>query len=655
MHPIIQTRIPVRTSLARLKRKANLGRRRLIVFLIAVVLLLSAGWAAPTQSPQVDSDAILNHLNAAISWYRHVASVDVTAGQPSDELYLENARNSAGQALQLAFQAALAQVALAPKDNSNAANQGAGSNDQASSDQQYGIAKAVADITDRIAQTQSQLQDLNQQIETARGKKREELLSQHEALQGQLDLDKMVQDALSKVANVSNNENGGSGLARQIHQLKQTVPEVFAPPSSKKEASTSSGQGAKSNGAQSSGLFGQTAILLSQMRDMHDIDQLMSETMRLRNTVNKLDSPLRDSLKSLIGQGQEFVSQPPTADPAQIAERRKNFEALTAQFKQISAAAVPLRQEIVLLDECHGDLVEWRNSIAAEYGRVLRSLLTRVAAIFVALLFVFFLSEIWRRATYRYIHESRRRRQLMLIRRFVTGLLMAVVIAMGFISEFSSLATFAGFLTAGIAVALQTVILSIAAYFFLIGKYGVRVGDRITVSGVTGDVIDVGLVRLYLMELSGTGIDLYPTGRVVVFSNSVMFQATPFFKQLPGTAYAWHELAITLAPDTNHAMAEQKLLDVVNSVYLRYKHSIDRQHALVERLIDSPILAPTPKAQLQFTDAGLEFVVRFPVEIPHAAGIDDEMTRKLMEAIGSEPELKAAVAGSPKLRAPIKA
>ena len=638
--------------MARSKRKASSGHSRFIVFLIAVVSLLSMGWAATSPSPPVDEAAILNHLNAAIGWYRHVASLDVTAGQPSDELYLENARNSASQALQLAFQAALAQAALAPQQ-SGGPNSSAGSADQGAADQQPGIAKAASDTADRISQTQSQLQDLSQQIETARGKKRQELLSQRDALQEQLDLDKMIQEALQKIASVSNNENGGSGLAKQINQLKQTVPEVFAPASSK--ASTSSGQSSKSSSAESSGLFGETSTLFSQMRDMRDIDQLMSETMRLRATANSLDTPLRDSLKSLIQQGRALVNQPPSPDPKQITERQKNFAMLTTQFKQVSAAAVPLRQEIVLLDECHGDLLEWRNSIDAEYVRVLRSLLTRVAAIFIALLFVFFLSEIWRRATYRYIHESRRRRQLMLIRRFVTGFLMAVVIAMGFISEFSSLATFAGFLTAGIAVALQTVILSVAAYFFLIGKYGVRVGDRITVSGVTGDVIDVGLVRLYLMELSGTGIDLYPTGRVVVFSNSVMFQATPFFKQLPGTAYAWHEVAITLAPDANHAAAEQKLLDIVNSVYAKYQHSIDQQHALVERLIDSPVSTPTPKAHLQFTDTGLEFVVRYPVEIPHAAEIDDQMTRMLIEAIAGDPELKAAVSGSPKLRAPIKA
>jgi small-conductance mechanosensitive channel/TolA-binding protein len=641
--------------LARSKWKASSARRGLIVFLFPVLVLLSAGWAQQTQPPQVDSDAILNHLNAAISWYRHVATLDATAGQPSDALYLQNARSSASQALQLAFQSALAEAALAAKAKGNGGNQGAGSNDQGGSDQQQGIAKDVAQAADRVTQAQSQIENLNQQIEDARGKKREELTSQRDALQGQLDLDKMIQDALQRVANVNNNENGGSALAKQINQLKQTVPEVFAPASFKNDGSSSNGQGSKSSSAESSGLFGKTSILFGQMSDMHDIDQLMSETMHLRSTADKLDTPLRESLKSLIRQGRDFVNQPPTADPAQIAERRKRFEALTTQFKEVSAAAVPLRQEMVLLDECHGELLEWRNSIGTEYGRVLRSLLTRVGLIFIALLCVFFLSEVWRRATYRYIHETRRRRQLMLIRRVVTGFLMAVVIAMGFISEFSSLATFAGFLTAGIAVALQTVILSVAAYFFLIGRYGVRVGDRITVGGVTGDVIDVGLVRLYLMELSGTGIDLYPTGRVVVFSNSVMFQAAPFFKQLPGTAYAWHEVAIALAPDTNHALAEQKLLEVVNSVYSKYQHDIDRQHALVERLIDAPVAAATPKAQLQFTDTGLEFVVRYPVEIPRAAEIDDEMTRKLTEVIAGEPELKAAVSGSPKLRAPIKA
>jgi small-conductance mechanosensitive channel len=645
----------MRNDLPRLAREARFGWQRLTIFLLALALTAPVGWtqAATSPAPAPDSADILGHLNAAISWYRHVAGLDITAGQPSDTLYLENARNSASQALQLAFEASQAEAALLKQERKANDASAAGPNSSAAANQQDSIANSITSTNDRIGQTQSQLDDINKQLGSVRGDKRQQLLSQRDALQGELDLDKMILDALQKISSTRLNENGGSGLPGQINQLKQSVPEVFAVV--KKGTSASVVQVSKSSRAQGSGLFGQATILFGQMSDVHDIDQLMSEIEQLRNTAEKLDSPLRDSLKSLIQQGREIVNQPATSDAAQIAAMRQKFESLTTQFKQLTAVTVPLRQEMILLDECRGDLLEWRHSIETEYGRVLRSLMERVAAILIALTFVFVLSDVWRRATYRYVRDTRRRRQLMLIRRFVTLFLMAVVVALGFISEFSSLATFAGFITAGIAVALQTVILSVAAYFFLIGRYGVRVGDRLTVSGVTGDVIEIGLVRLYLMELSGTGIDLYPTGRVVVFSNSVMFQATPFFKQLPGTAYAWHEVAVTLAPEGNHAAVEQKLLNVVNSVYSEYRDSIDRQHSLVEQTLDAKIAAAEPKAQMSFGDTGAEFTVRYPVEIPRAAEIDDKIARMLMEAIAGDAELKAAVTGSPKLRAAIKA
>ena len=603
------------------------------------------------QSTPLDSNAILGHLNQAIGWYRHLAALDVTAGQPSDTLYLENARNSAAQALQYAFQAATAQAALLAGEDHNGGS-GAGGN-SSTNDQQQNIAKAVTDVANRIDQTQAQIQDLNQQIAKASGKERDQLTAQRDALGGELDLEKTIQDALQKISSVSTNpEAGGGTLAAQINQLKQSVPEVFA---TKKESTVFSGQSSKSSRAENSGLFGKTSILFGQMREIHNINLVIAETSRLRSTAEKLDAPLRERIKALVQQGRSIVNQPSSTDPKQIAATRGQFESLITEYKQAAAAAVPLRQEITLLDDCTGDLVEWRGSISNEYAQVLRSLLTSVVGILVALAFVYFLSYVWRRATYRYIHDVRRRRQLTLIRRVVVGLLMALVIVAGFISEFSSLATFAGFITAGIAVALQTVILSVAAYFFLIGRYGVRVGDRVTIANVTGDVIEVGLVRLYVMEMAGTGIDLYPTGRVVVFSNSVMFQAAPFFKQLPGTAYAWHEIAVTLTPEADLSLVERKLVDAVNSVFEQYRHNIDHQHALVERILDTSIAAPVPIGKVQFSDTGPEFVVRYPVEIQHAAEIDDQITRKLMETIHGDQQLKAAVSASPKLRAAIKA
>src|SRR5262249_24970423 len=182
-----------------------------------------------------------------------------------------------------------------------------------------------------------------------------------------------------------------------------------------------------------------------------------------------------------------------------------------------------------------------------------------------------------------------------------------------------------------------------------------RVGARISVSGVTGDVIDVGLVRLYLVELAGTGIDLYTTGRVVMFSNSVLFQAgTPLFKQIPGTEYAWHEVVVPLNSGSNYKLVQDKLYSGVNEVYEKYRSGIEGQIGSIERRLEVQLKAPVPEAKLQFADAGLEFVVRYPVDIRRASEIDDQVTRTVLSLLDKEAELKAAVSGSPKIRAAIK-
>jgi small-conductance mechanosensitive channel len=262
---------------------------------------------------------------------------------------------------------------------------------------------------------------------------------------------------------------------------------------------------------------------------------------------------------------------------------------------------------------------------------------------------------VWRRVTFRYVADLRRRRQFLVLRRIVIGFCMGIVLVLGFVSEFSSLATFAGFITAGLAVGLQTILLSVAAYFFLVGRWGIRVGDRITVAAVTGEVVDVGLVRLYLMELAGTGVDLYPTGRVVVFSNSVLFQpTTPLFKQLPGSEYIWHEVAVALNPGGKYDLVAAQLMAAVGAVHLDYKDELQRQLGNAERRMDIPLRAPEPHGQLQYSDAGLEYVVRYPVGLRQASEIDEKITRKLLQMVQQQADLQASLSGFPKIRAVVK-
>jgi small-conductance mechanosensitive channel len=285
---------------------------------------------------------------------------------------------------------------------------------------------------------------------------------------------------------------------------------------------------------------------------------------------------------------------------------------------------------------------------------MLVTVLTRVGLILASIAIIFGLAEAWRRLTFRYIHDPRRRRQFLIMRRFVMGFFICLVIILGFVSEFSSLATFAGFVTAGIAVGLQTVLLSVAAYFFVVGRYGIRVGDRITIAGVTGDVIDLGLVRFYLMEYAATGVELFPTGRIVVFSNSVLFQATtPLFKQLPGAHYTWHEIVLPVGQGADHELLQKNLYSAVESVFKEHSQEQEWQRALDSQM-DIAVKAPAPEQRLQFSDNGAELVIRYPVDLHRAPEIDDKITRALLEAISKNEKVAGSVTGTPKIRPTVK-
>jgi small-conductance mechanosensitive channel len=660
--------MPIRTRFdePHLNLKLRTAARIILACLILCAGLAPAALVNADDQPAVSSDAIIRHLSAVISWYLDSTTKVQPPGFASDAIYQGDARTLAEQAVRLAFDSARATVPIVNAQGQQPAADDDGQPAQGAT-QSQNLAQFKAKTSAHLADLQAQLDSVNKQLATASPRARAALQNQRDNLQGQIELNSAILDSVGKLLTFIENGNDtpGEGLQGSINALARSVPEVFslAPTNQKAENKpaaqvTPAATQTQAAAPRSNGLIGEAGALYTEMTSLREIDQLANETQNLRDIADALRQPLRNAMKATIQQSTALESQPQAsgANPTQTASLKPQYDALAARFKSLSAALVPLSQEVVVLDQSKANLLEWRRSITRQSGYALRALLLHVGTIVVALGLVLLLSEVWRRATFRYIPDVRRRRQFLTIRRFVVGFLMGIVLILGFVSEFSSLATFAGFVTAGIAVGLQAVLLSIAAYFFLIGRYGIRVGERVSVAGVTGDVVDIGLVRLYIMELAASGGDLYPTGRIAVFSNSVFFQAgMPFYKQIPGTDYTWHEVAVPIVAGSNYKSVEEKILQAVNSVYDGYRKDIERQHTDVERRIDIYMQAPNPEPQLRFTDKGLEFRVRYPVELRRASSIDDEVTQRVLEVVNGEQDLKAAVSGPPTIRTPVGA
>ncbi len=219
---------------------------------------------------------------------------------------------------------------------------------------------------------------------------------------------------------------------------------------------------------------------------------------------------------------------------------------------------------------------------------------------------------------------------------------ITLVLIFAFVSELGAVATFAGLITAGVAVALQNVIVSIVGYFFLIGRFGIRVGDRVQVASVTGEVVDIGLVRFHLMELSSSAADAEPTGRVAAFSNSVVFQSnTGLFKQIPGTNFIWHEIVLTFARESNYQEIRTRVEKAIDTAFADYRDSLELQRRQMEMSLSSIAANELkPRARIHFTTSAIEVVVRYPVVMDKAAEIDERIIGEMFSAAYAEPKLK---------------
>jgi small-conductance mechanosensitive channel len=146
-----------------------------------------------------------------------------------------------------------------------------------------------------------------------------------------------------------------------------------------------------------------------------------------------------------------------------------------------------------------------------------------------------------RKLTLTHVHDVNTRKMFLAGERLLLGLIIIILVLFAFAFDLSSMATFLGLLSAGLAIGFHDVFLSIGGYLLIVQRFHVRIGDRVQIAGVTGEVVNLGLFQLELSEIdSGTGKQ---TGRVVFFTNSYVFvsPATPLFRQLnvPAAERTW--------------------------------------------------------------------------------------------------------------------
>jgi small-conductance mechanosensitive channel len=189
-----------------------------------------------------------------------------------------------------------------------------------------------------------------------------------------------------------------------------------------------------------------------------------------------------------------------------------------------------------------------------------------------------------------------------------------------------------GLTAAGVAFAMQEVIGAIAGWFNVLWGRIYRVGDRVEVGGVRGDVIDITPLRTKILEI-GSAVEedswvrgRQLTGRVVAVSNKATF-TQPVFNYSAAFDHVWEELSIPVSYDSDWHEAER----ILQEEAVRASATAGAREAISQfsRRYPVPRTELEPRVFVRATDNWMEIAARFVVPVRTARSVKDEVTRRV--------------------------
>ena len=220
----------------------------------------------------------------------------------------------------------------------------------------------------------------------------------------------------------------------------------------------------------------------------------------------------------------------------------------------------------------------------------------------------------------------------------------AIVIAIGSIwsSAFGDVGTFLGLLSAGIAIALADVFLNLAGWVYIVTRRPFKVGDRIEVAGIAGDVVDIRVFRFTLLEIKNWVEADQSTGRLMHMPNGMLFKQG-MANYTEAFNHIWHEIPVLVTFESDWEIGERLLLDALEPYHMtdEERHAAnDFRRASREYFIRYKELDPIVYVTVK--DSGVLLTARLLVHPRRRRGIEDAIWRSVLKAIAAEPVVELA-------------
>ena len=218
---------------------------------------------------------------------------------------------------------------------------------------------------------------------------------------------------------------------------------------------------------------------------------------------------------------------------------------------------------------------------------------------------------------------------------YVIAAIALVAIARIWFAWFGNFGTFLGLASAGLAIALRDLLVNMAGWLFIVSRRPFGVGDRIQVSGVSGDVIDQRLFQFSLLEI-GTWVDAdQSTGRIIHMPNGKVF-TEPQFNYTRGFGYIWNELPVLVTFESDWRTAKRMLQEIVERHAATLTEEAQRRISQASRQFMIVYSNLTPIVYTSVRDSGVLLTMRYLCDPRRRRGIAHALWEDVLDAFAAE-------------------
>lgn len=194
-----------------------------------------------------------------------------------------------------------------------------------------------------------------------------------------------------------------------------------------------------------------------------------------------------------------------------------------------------------------------------------------------------------------------------------------------------------GIFGAGVLIVLKEVILNIAGWLFILIRRPFTEGNRISIGGFTGDVIDIRFLEFAMMEVKSREQGGLSTGRVMHVPNSWMF-THPLANASKEFSFNWNELKIPLTPDSDWKHA----IEIVQNIVVESLEEISDSDKRILRSEEEYAITYkklTPTVYVEFKSGAVILTLRHLIEPHRISNITDQLWRAILTEFASEKKI----------------